>query len=362
MNTLKPTNSRSIIKGIGNMFGRDYTLKNITNLQKTLVKYMETNNIDNGLKLYYWSIDTTNNVPIDWSFLIRIADTELKLPYPLGTAETPPNSLETTDDRIKTRILHLSWCIKKGYTIMATYLINKIYRPDTSYYTSTTFKTPINDAINTRNMELIKDMLDKGTDPNVIGICEEPVLICMLNEELSIVNRRLLDNSIPIDNYFTEIIKLLLVNGADPNIKGHMGKTPLMIASEARNVEIVKLLIVKGADPNITDNSGLSSIDIAKTTEHIEIIRLLNPISIATKEIVEDLRFKNNAIPIKISKVANEGEKLTNKSAIQVIGNKDLSKLISKYGGKSKKHTTKKTRRKKSTYKRKSKKRYSKSK
>lgn len=358
-----PHSEPNITKGVLNSLGlREPTMKNITNLQKTLVKYMENNEIFNMKALYDWSIfyrDKDNNhVNKHWKYLIEMGKYEIELGPPLGTTREWEQPVQTPNNIINKRIKYLVWCIENGYTIMAKHFINKLHRPD-SYYSSETLGKPLIAAINKRNMDLINDMLDNGTDPNVIGICGNPVLICMLNEELSIVNRRLWNNSIPIDNYFTEIIKLLIDKGADPNIKGHMGKTPLMIASEARNVEIVKHLLEKGADPKLKDNSGLSSIDIAKRVEHREIIRLLNHISIATKEIIEDLRFKNNAIPIKVT---NEGKELINKSAIKVLGNKDLSELISKYGGKRRKCATKKTRRKKSMYKRKSKKRLSKSK
>ena len=48
----------------------------------------------------------------------------------------------------------------------------------------------------------------------------------------------------------TEIVKLLLDKGADPNIQNEDGETALMKASEEGHTEIVKLLLAKGADPN----------------------------------------------------------------------------------------------------------------
>ena len=137
---------------------------------------------------------------------------------------------------------------------------------------------------------------------------------------------------------------------------------PLIAAINNRNIELIKDMLDKGTDPKIKDTSGLSSIDIAKETKNREIIRLINrvvkPLSNVTEDIKDDLRYRSNAIPIKV----NEENKLTNESAKKVLGNKDLSELISKYGGKRRKCATKKTRRKKSMYKRKSKKRLSKSK
>ena len=48
-----------------------------------------------------------------------------------------------------------------------------------------------------------------------------------------------------------EIVKLLLENGADPNIKNNDGYTALAAATFYNNPEIVKILLEYGADPFI---------------------------------------------------------------------------------------------------------------
>jgi len=52
---------------------------------------------------------------------------------------------------------------------------------------------------------------------------------------------------------FSEVQRLLKV-GADINLQDNRGRTPVMVATHARNAEMVYLLIQNGADINIQDN------------------------------------------------------------------------------------------------------------
>ena len=57
-----------------------------------------------------------------------------------------------------------------------------------------------------------------------------------------------------------EIIKILVNNGADLNIKDNEGWTPLMRAASNNNSEIVSELIAKGANANLKNNLGQTAI------------------------------------------------------------------------------------------------------
>jgi hypothetical protein len=57
-------------------------------------------------------------------------------------------------------------------------------------------------------------------------------------------------------------VKILLNQGADPNIQGNNGQTALHFAAMREDTEIFELLLANGADPNIRDNNGKTAHDI----------------------------------------------------------------------------------------------------
>lgn len=68
-----------------------------------------------------------------------------------------------------------------------------------------------------------------------------------------------------------EIVKELLEKGADPNFQDNEGYTALMkgLAKE----EVVKLLLEKGADPNSKTNYGGTALIVASIGNRAEIDR-----------------------------------------------------------------------------------------
>ena len=68
----------------------------------------------------------------------------------------------------------------------------------------------------------------------------------------------------------TEIIKLLLDNGANVNAKAEDDITPLHIAQLNDDKKIAKLLIENGADINARDKYGLTPMDIANLDESLD--------------------------------------------------------------------------------------------
>ena len=96
----------------------------------------------------------------------------------------------------------------------------------------------IKDAIINNNTESVEESL---TDFN-INIKDED-------------NNTLLHHACENDKH--DSIKLLLNNGANPNLKENsFGLTPLHWATEYGDMDMVKLLIDNGADPNIPDDNG----------------------------------------------------------------------------------------------------------
>ena len=107
----------------------------------------------------------------------------------------------------------------------------------------------IKDAIINNNTESVEESL---TDFN-INIKDED-------------NNTLLHHACENDKH--DSIKLLLNNGANPNLKENsFGLTPLHWATEYEDMDMVKLLIDNGADPNIPDDNGEKPISNEEVKE-----------------------------------------------------------------------------------------------
>ncbi len=62
-----------------------------------------------------------------------------------------------------------------------------------------------------------------------------------------------------------DVVRLSIGKGVDINsTKRRSGITPLLLASCFNNIDMIKLLIENGADINIRDNSGMGAKDYAK--------------------------------------------------------------------------------------------------
>lgn len=72
-----------------------------------------------------------------------------------------------------------------------------------------------------------------------------------------------------------KIIRLLLRNNADINIRQEDGSTPLFLACRVGSTNVVRLLLNHGADKNIRTNNRKRPLDIARQNNHSKIVSLL---------------------------------------------------------------------------------------
>ena len=131
---------------------------------------------------------------------------------------------------------------------------------------ATAFAGPIHTAAKTGDLAGIQAELDKGVDVDE-GDDSWPGMTPL---------------HYAADEGHTEVVELLIANGADVNAKNENGWTPLHLAAYWGGKEIVELLIAAGADVNAKDMSNWigTPLDIATHPE--------NPID--TAEIAELLR------------------------------------------------------------------------
>ena len=82
----------------------------------------------------------------------------------------------------------------------------------------------------------------------------------------------------------TALVKQHLDAGADVNVKGKDGWTPLGVAAWHDYKEIVELLLAKGADVNTMNLDGKTTLDLAIGRKHTETADLLRKHGAKTAE------------------------------------------------------------------------------
>jgi hypothetical protein len=128
-------------------------------------------------------------------------------------------------------------------------------------------------AIGRGDIEGVKDLLERGLDPNSIGYGDIPLIIAIERKQ-------------------KEIIKLLLSYKVNPNIADNYGNPALILAcyKSINDADIVEILLKAGADPNIKNKKGEAPLSIAADNGNWDIVNLLRnagvviPLDIIEKE------------------------------------------------------------------------------
>jgi ankyrin repeat protein len=163
--------------------------------------------------------------------------------------EAPP-SKETPDSRSES----LFQAIRKGDTDA----VRALLRSDRSLVNlrDSSGATPLMHGSLYAGEDLVKLLLDQGADPNVKNNAGATALMWGVGDARK--------------------VRLLVARGADVNARSEDGKTPLLIAAgQSGAASIVKLLLEKGADIKARDNNGSTALLQAAGGGDAETLRLL---------------------------------------------------------------------------------------
>ena len=71
------------------------------------------------------------------------------------------------------------------------------------------------------------------------------------------------------------MVRLLLAGGANPNVAGGEGETPLLLAAQNGNADAVKLLLKAGAKVDAAAGNGATALIMASYTGHADVVTVL---------------------------------------------------------------------------------------
>lgn len=138
--------------------------------------------------------------------------------------------------------------------------------------------TPLLLAAHFTNIEMLQALLENGANPNVAGHDGETPLMLAQTPDVA---RRLLARGANVnakDRYGTtvlihaapdevETLRLLLDSGAQLNAANGSGVTVLMTAAFDGNIDNVRLLLQRGANVNATDSQGKTALQFARQSQ-----------------------------------------------------------------------------------------------
>lgn len=148
---------------------------------------------------------------------------------------------------------------------------------------------PLFEAVRQENIEELRDLLSKGASlATWNGEDRTPLEVAVDSGNLAMVELLLKSEAVRVPSGFMnaalilavargerEMTELLLERGADVNVKGSLGQTPLHRAVDSENVGLARLLLERGADVNAEDHGRETPLHRAVHSANTELTELL---------------------------------------------------------------------------------------
>lgn len=162
-------------------------------------------------------------------------------------------------------------------------------------------KLPIDKAIEIANIEIVELLIEYDSNINIDNL----LYLSIASEHIELTKKLLVERGANPNNITTnesgynrqaplklacskqnfKMVKILVENGADVNLKGYEGRTALFNAIEATkaNKDIIKYLIQNGADIYQEDDKGITPLSFAESSKKSMAKVLLESIPIELK-------------------------------------------------------------------------------
>ena len=178
-----------------------------------------------------------------------------------------------------------------GFHGLVEHLISKC--PDHAKAIGGYYQTAAVAALTGRHFELARLLHRNGSSVDIPGVLgQSPLLSAACSGDLEMVqvlldyeadvNSRSEDSLTPLISALSAIhpqalhvVRLLLENGAKPNVRTNYGETPLHAASRCGSLEVVRLLLKYGADVGPENGKGKTPFQVASEGGLHEVSKLL---------------------------------------------------------------------------------------